>query len=285
MKTKGISIFLLLSVFLIGAGYVHYYIPNKSIFLVPDTYIYGELNDTVLIRVYWIGTDSKEYNIIKNSNLSIIGLDGFATLKKVGIKETLKYHDPMIRELTFGIYLTLNKMGIHERNVTLIIENKKERYHKELSAKWIFEVSPKQNHSLKITDMIELEVGFFGRNVSPECMFAVKNIGEQPLIILGVQYNVSNLQIGKISYVNSSNLDEVGKDKEEAIFPAEGLLLEPNESKVIIVHFKEGDFRYPKKPAAIRLKILYKTGDKVYSIPLLYTYEIVPIPTPEQLKE
>lgn len=82
MKTKGISIFLLLSVFLIGAGYVHYYIPNKSIFLVPDTYIYGELNDTVLIRVYWIGTDSKEYNIIKNSNLSIIGLDGFATLKK-----------------------------------------------------------------------------------------------------------------------------------------------------------------------------------------------------------
>ncbi|AAL82032.1 hypothetical protein PFDSM3638_09600 [Pyrococcus furiosus DSM 3638] len=283
MRAKKISIFIFL--FLIGASYIYSHVPNESVFLVPDAYIYGELNDTVLIRVYWIGTDFKEYNIIKNSNLSIIGLDGFATLKKAKIKETLKYHDPMIRELTFGIYLTLNKTGIYKKNVTLIIENKKESYHKELSAKWIFEISPKQNHSLKITDMIELEVGFFGRNVSPECMFAVKNIGTQPLTVLGVQYNISDLQIEEVTYINATNLDEIENNTKEIRLPLKGLTLNPNESKVIIVHFKKDDFRYPRKPAAIRFKIVYKEKDKIYAIPLVYTYEIVPIPAPEQLKE
>jgi len=286
MDAKKTSIFLFLSLLFIVAGYIHYHVPRKSIFLVPDVYIYGELNDTVLIRVYWIGTDSKEYNLIKNSNLSIVGLDDFATLKKFGIKETLRYHNPAIKELTFGIYLTLNKIGIHENNVTLIIENKKENYRKELNiGRWIFEISPKHRHPLKITDMIDLEIGFFGKNVSPECMFAVKNVGTQPLTVLEVQYNLSDLQIDRITYVNATNLGEIENDTKEIRFPAEGLKLKPNESKVIIIHFKEGDFRHPRKPAVIRFKILYKAKGRVYAIPLVYTYEIVPIPTSKQLKE
>ncbi|MDK2983373.1 MAG: hypothetical protein PWP19_851 [Thermococcaceae archaeon] len=285
METKKISIFLFLSLIFIGASYIHYHIPKKSIFLAPDAYIYGEVNDTVLVRIYWIGTDSKEYALIKDSNLNIVGLDDFATLKKAGIKETIKYHDPAIKELTFGIYLTLNKTGTYESNVTLIIENKKKNYRKELNMKWIFEISPKQRHPLKITDMIDLEIGFFDKNVSPECIFAVKNIGTQPLTVLGIQYNLSSLQIDGIAYVNATNLSEIENDTKEIGFPAEGLTLKPNESKVIIVHFKEGDFRYPRKPAVIRFKISYRTKDGFYAIPLVYTYEIVPIPTPAQLTE
>ena len=285
-KKAGISLFLFsLLIIFVGVGYTHYYVPKKSIFLIPDAYIYGEINDTVLIRIYWIGTDSEEYNLIKNSNLSIVGLDNFAILKKFGIKETLRYSNPAIKQLTFGIYLTLNKTGIHKNNMSLIIENKKENYRKEFNIDgWIFEISPKHGYLLKVTDMIDLEVGFFDENSSPECIFAVKNIANKTIVVRNITHALPTVPIEKITYVNTSDLTGVNENATELPFPREGLYLKPEEGKVIIVHFKRGDYRYPRKPAVIRFKILYEVSNKSFSIPLVFTYELVPIPTVDQIK-
>ncbi|MCD6558948.1 MAG: hypothetical protein J7K57_03625 [Palaeococcus sp.] len=284
-KKACISLFFSFLFVFIMVSYAHYHVPKKSIFLTPTVYIYGEINDTVLVRAYWIGTDSKEYNLIKDSNLSIVGLDDFAVLKKFGIKETLRYHDPVIKELTFGIYLTLNKTGIHESNVTLIIENKKENYRKELNiGRWTFEISPKHRHLLKVTDMIDLEIGFFSENTSSECTFAVRNIGNKTLVVRNITYTLPRVSIEKITYVNTSNLSEVNENTTEVPFPKEGLHLKPEESKVIIVHFKRGDYRYPRKPFVVRFKILYEASNRSFSVPLVFTYELVPIPTIDQIK-
>ncbi|AEC52354.1 hypothetical protein PNA2_1440 [Pyrococcus sp. NA2] len=284
MNTRSIGTLMLLAILLGVAGYMHYHVPKRSVFLTPTAYIYGEINDTILMRIYWIGTDSKEYSIIKDSNLTIAGLDNFATLKKFEIKETVRYNDNRIKALTLGIYLKLKKTGIHKGNVTLIIENEKENYRKEVSmGSWVFEIAPRQDHLLKITDMIDLEIGPFNKNVSPECMFAVKNTGDKIIAIEGVQHDLQLIPIEKITYVNASSLDEINENTIEIPLPEAGLYLRPNESKVIIVHFKREDFRYPRKPVVIRFKIIYRTQDKTLEIPTIFTYEVVPLPSPKDI--